>query len=114
MASRRSSSSRSTGPPAVGARQHMSRARNAGRKRKPIGVRDDGDRQSKVQDPKSRISIVWYISATFMSVLFLVPLASMLVGSLRRPGLPPPRVIEWLPNPIAWGNYASVFQVADL
>src|SRR5437868_4686644 len=77
-------------------------------------IKDDGDRQFKIQDPKSKISIVWYISAVFMSVLFLVPLASMLVGSLRKPGLPPPRVIEWLPNPITWGNYASVFQVADL
>ena len=38
----------------------------------------------------------------------------MLVGSLRLPGLPPPRGIEWLPNPLAWGNYPAVFQLVEL
>ncbi len=59
-------------------------------------------------------SIVWHALALFLSVLFLLPLASMFVGSLRLPGLPPPRGIEWLPNPLAWGNYVSVFQVVEL
>ncbi len=46
--------------------------------------------------------------------LFLVPLASMFVGSLRLPGLPPPRVMEWLPNPLAWSNYPLTFQTVEL
>ena len=49
-----------------------------------------------------------------LSALFLLPLASMVVGSLRKPGLPPPRGIEWLPNPITLSNFTSAFQVVDL
>ena len=57
---------------------------------------------------------LWYVAAFIVSAIFLVPLGSMIVGSLRQPGLPPPRVIEWLPNPISLGNYVRVFQVIDL
>jgi multiple sugar transport system permease protein len=57
---------------------------------------------------------LWHIAAISASVLFLIPLASMLVGSLRLPGLPPPRGIEWLPNPVAWGNYPQVFTLIDM
>lgn len=57
---------------------------------------------------------LWHLVMLVLSALFLLPLASMLVGSLRLPGLPPPRGIEWLPNPLAWGNFVSVFQVVDL
>src|SRR3954466_10657608 len=58
--------------------------------------------------------LLWHAAALFLSVLFLMPLGSMLVGSLRLPGLPPPRVIEWLPAPLAWGNYPAVFQLVEL
>jgi multiple sugar transport system permease protein len=53
--------------------------------------------------------LVWHGLAIFMVVLFLLPLISMFIGSLRKAGLPPPRGIEWLPNPITWDNYAQVF-----
>ena len=33
-------------------------------------------------------SVTWHAVAIFLSVLFLVPLASMLVGALRQPGVP--------------------------
>src|SRR5437667_10951272 len=58
--------------------------------------------------------LLWHALAVCLSVLFLLPLASMFVGSLRLPGLPPPRGIEWLPKPLAWGNYVSVFHVPYL
>lgn len=58
--------------------------------------------------------LLWHATMIVLAGLFLVPLASMLVGSLRLPGLPPPRGIEWIPRPFAWSNYASVFQVVDL
>ena len=45
----------------------------------------------------------------FVAVLFLLPLVWMVSASLRQPGLPPPRTIEWLPDPIRLDNYASVF-----
>ncbi|MEO8287960.1 MAG: carbohydrate ABC transporter permease [Chloroflexota bacterium] len=57
---------------------------------------------------------VWYVAAVIISAIFLIPLASMIVGSLRLPGLPPPRGIEWIPKPLSWGNFPQVFQVVDL
>jgi multiple sugar transport system permease protein len=58
--------------------------------------------------------VLWHVVLVILSTLFLVPLAAMIVGSLRLPGLPPPRGIEWLPNPVAWGNYPAVFQLVQL
>lgn len=46
-----------------------------------------------------------------VAVLFLLPLYWMVTASLRQPGLPPPRTVEWLPDPIATGNYAAVFEI---
>jgi multiple sugar transport system permease protein len=63
--------------------------------------------------PRLRL-VAWHAVLLLLSALFLVPLASMLTGSLRLPGLPPPRGIEWLPAPLAWGNYSQVFQVVEL
>lgn len=58
--------------------------------------------------------VLWHAAALFVSAFFLIPLASMLVGALRTPGLAPPQGIEWLPTPLAWGNFTAVFQVIDL
>jgi len=58
--------------------------------------------------------LAWHGIAIFTTLLFLLPLASMFVGSLRKAGLPPPRGIEWLPNPISWDNYAQVFQLVPM
>src|SRR5439155_19199842 len=74
---------------------------------------------SAIRNPQSAFGLrlprlLWHILMLVLSVLFLVPLAPMLVGSLRLPGLPPPRGIEWLPQPLAWGNYPAVFQVVEL
>lgn len=59
-------------------------------------------------------TLVWYLAVLALTALFLVPLVSMFVGSLRLPGLPPPRGIEWLPRPLAWSNYPLTFQTVDL
>ena len=64
--------------------------------------------------PSRRPPLLWHALLIFLSALFLVPLASMLVGSLRLPGLPPPRGIEWLPHPLAFSNYSAVFGVVEL
>ena len=50
----------------------------------------------------------------FAAAVFLLPLLWMASASLRRPGLPPPRTIEWLPDPPSWSNYASVFELVPL
>ncbi|MGH2543380.1 MAG: carbohydrate ABC transporter permease [Ardenticatenaceae bacterium] len=44
-----------------------------------------------------------------MAALFLLPLLWMFAASLRLPGLPPPRTIEWIPEPVAWRNYPRIF-----
>jgi multiple sugar transport system permease protein len=35
----------------------------------------------------------------------------MVTASLHQPGLPPPRTIEWIPNPLAWRNYLDLFKM---
>ena len=59
-------------------------------------------------------SVLWHGCLLLLAALLLVPLVAMFVGSLRLPGLPPPRGIEWLPNPLAWSNYVDVFQLIEL
>jgi multiple sugar transport system permease protein len=65
------------------------------------------------RSPRIRLGL-WHALLLFISVLFLLPLASMIIGSLRLPGLPPPRGMEWIPKPISWANYPAVFQLIEL
>ena len=46
--------------------------------------------------------------------LFLLPLAFMVTGSLRTPGLPPPDGFEWLPSPLRTSNYETMFLFVPL
>ena len=48
------------------------------------------------------------------AVIFMLPLIWLITASLRQPGLPAPRSIEWLPNPIVPGNYARIFEMLPL
>ena len=57
---------------------------------------------------------VYHFSRLFIAALFVGPLILVLSASLRRPGLPPPRVLEWVPDPITWSNYASIFKIVPL
>lgn len=47
-------------------------------------------------------------------VLFALPLAFMVAGSLRPPGLPPPDGFEWVPEEARWSNYRTVFGLVSL
>jgi multiple sugar transport system permease protein len=49
-----------------------------------------------------------------IAVLFLLPLFWMLPASLRVPGLPPPRSIEWIPSPLTFSNYVRIFEILPL
>jgi multiple sugar transport system permease protein len=44
----------------------------------------------------------------------VLPLVWVLSASLRAPNQPPPRTIEWIPDPIAWSNYLKVFDLVPL
>jgi multiple sugar transport system permease protein len=58
--------------------------------------------------------LAWHGAALGLAAIALLPLAWMLSMSLRQPGLPPPRHIEWLPSPVAWSNYTRIFELAPL
>jgi multiple sugar transport system permease protein len=49
------------------------------------------------------------LACAAVAALFLVPLAWVVAASLRAPGQPPPRAVEWLPEPVSWANYADLF-----
>jgi len=57
---------------------------------------------------------LWQISALGIALLFVAPLYWVVTNSLRPVGLPPPRTLEWLPQPVAWSNYLAVFQLVPL
>ena len=54
------------------------------------------------------------LPAALVALGFLLPLAFMATGSLRKPGLPPPRTPELLPDPLVFGNYGRAFELVDL
>src|SRR5688572_32464227 len=59
-------------------------------------------------------STIYYLAAIAISLLFILPLCCMISASLRLPGMPPPRSIEWIPSPISWGNYKTIFEILPL
>jgi multiple sugar transport system permease protein len=54
------------------------------------------------------------VGAVLVSVVFVLPLVFMVSGSLRKPGLPPPRTPEFIPDPLSFGNYSRAFELVDL
>jgi multiple sugar transport system permease protein len=54
------------------------------------------------------------LPAALVALGFVLPLLFMLSGSLRKPGLPPPRTPELLPDPLVLGNYGRAFELVDL
>ncbi|MCC6191103.1 MAG: carbohydrate ABC transporter permease [Anaerolineales bacterium] len=56
----------------------------------------------------------WHLASGAAAALFLLPLVWMASGSLRQPGLPPPRALEWLPTPAEWANYRRIFELLPL
>ncbi len=58
--------------------------------------------------------VAYHLSRLSVAAVFVVPLILVLSASLRRTGLPPPRTLEWVPDPIAWSNYLSVFKIVPL
>jgi len=54
------------------------------------------------------------LAAVAVSLLFLFPLVFMVAGSLRRPGLPPPRSPELLPSDPSLDAYRQAFELVDL
>jgi multiple sugar transport system permease protein len=49
-----------------------------------------------------------------LSAVFVTPLVLMVLGSLRRPGLPPPDGLEVLPRVARWQNYEDATTIVPL
>jgi len=49
-----------------------------------------------------------------LCLLFLAPLAVMVLGSLQRPLQPPPDGLDLWPNPVTWSNYGVVDEFVPL
>jgi len=56
----------------------------------------------------------YHLAGLGIAALFLLPLYWAVVASLRQPGLPPPRTVEWWPQPASWDNYAELFRVVPM
>jgi multiple sugar transport system permease protein len=52
--------------------------------------------------------------AAVVATVFVLPLVFMVAGSLRPPGLPPPRSPQLLPDPLGLGSYGRAFDLVDL
>ena len=61
-----------------------------------------------------RYALPRILGAAAVTVLFALPLLFMVSGSLRQPGLAPPRTPELLPDPVVVDNYARAFELVDL
>lgn len=61
-----------------------------------------------------RSAFARHLLGLLAAALFLLPLAFTVSASLRAPGQPPARTIEWIPDPIAWGNYFRIFELVPL
>jgi multiple sugar transport system permease protein len=55
--------------------------------------------------------LLQHLVSIVVAAVFLVPLLWVLAASLRAPGLPPPRGIEWIPDPISLEAYARLTQL---
>ena len=59
-------------------------------------------------------SILHYLLASAVVIIFLLPFFWGIVASLRAPGLPPPRTVEWWPASASWSNYIDIFHVVPM
>ena len=69
-----------------------------------------------MQPPRRRgiSSGVNRLLALVVAALFLLPLIWAASASLRTTGAPWPRTMDWIPSPLAWSNYRTVFEIIEL
>ena len=58
--------------------------------------------------------MAYHLAGLAVAAVFLLPFFWAVVASLRQPGLPPPRTVEWWPQPAHWDNYAELFRVVPM
>jgi multiple sugar transport system permease protein len=57
---------------------------------------------------------LFHLAGLLVTVTCLLPLFWVVVASLREPGLPPARAIEWWPTAAHWDNYAELFRIVPM
>ena len=80
----------------------------------PRPVVPQGDTTIRRRPRQWRLQWWRFIAALAAAALFLAPIAFLLTRSLRQPGVPLSRQLEWLPASPVWKNYAVAVQLADL
>ncbi|MBN1659036.1 MAG: carbohydrate ABC transporter permease, partial [Anaerolineae bacterium] len=59
-------------------------------------------------------AVAFHLAGLLVTGACLLPLYWMGVASLRAPGLPPARTIEWWPQAAHWDNYAELFRIVPM
>lgn len=59
-------------------------------------------------------TFVYHLPRILITALFVLPLYWLVVASLRQPGLPPPKSVEWLPLAPMWFNYVDLFRIIPM
>jgi multiple sugar transport system permease protein len=59
-------------------------------------------------------AIAYHLAGLACAAIFVLPFFWAFVASLRQPGLPPARTVEWWPQPAHWDNYAELFRVVPM
>jgi multiple sugar transport system permease protein len=55
-----------------------------------------------------------HVASLALAAIFVVPLFWSAAFSLRQTGQAPPLRIEWLPSPVVWANYTTIFRLVPL
>lgn len=64
---------------------------------------------------RSRLPVIlFHLTGVLVTLACILPLYWVMVASLRGPGLPPPRAIEWWPSAAHWSNYAELFRIVPM
>ena len=58
--------------------------------------------------------LVYHAVAILVTFVFSVMFLWLVSSSLRQPGLAPKPSIEWIPDPITWSNYETVFDIIPM
>jgi multiple sugar transport system permease protein len=66
-----------------------------------------------LRSPKTRAR-AHALTGALVAAVFAAPLVVMISGSIRRPGLGPPRSLELIPDPVTAEGYRQAFRLAPL
>jgi multiple sugar transport system permease protein len=69
---------------------------------------------ARVVWPRLVGDLLHHLPRIALAGLFVIPLLWVVSASFRAQRQPPPRTIEWIPDPIAWSNYIAIFDLVPI